>query len=145
MKYFFGFPFDPTSATDSGYDKQRFIEYLVEAEKFIDKSELLIADELWSFLLGKQNGVMDELIHVINTIATPAFMEKYNIVQDKNQGYESILSDWFLDTERFIFDNRDKLQGNSFRRIANQSIFKTDGSYNNKRYDLYTYLLSQQN
>lgn len=143
IKYFFGFPFDPTSSTYSGYDKQRFIEYLVEAEKFIDQSELLIADELWSFLLGEQNGVMDELIHIINTIATPAFMEKYKIVQEKDQGYENILSDWFLTTERFIFDNRDRLQGNSCRRISNQSIFKTDGSYNDKRYELYTSLISQ--
>lgn len=143
IKYFFGFPFDPTSSTYSGYDKQRFIEYLVEAEKFIDKSELLIADELWSFLLGEQSGVMDELIRVINTIATPAFMEKYNIVQDKTQGYENILSEWFLATERFIFDNRNKLQGNSFRKIANQSIFRTDGNYNDKRYELFTSLISQ--
>lgn len=143
IKYFFGFPFDPTSSTYSGYDKQRFIEYLVEAEKFIDKSEILIADELWSFLLGEQNGVMDELIHIINTIATPEFMEKYSTIQDKKQGYENILSDWFLTTERFIFDNRNRLQGNSFRKIANQCIFKTDGSYNDKRYELYMSLISQ--
>ena len=143
IKYFFGFPFDPTSSTYSGYDKQRFIEYLVEAEKFIDKSELLIADELWSFLLGEQNGIMDELIQIINTIATPAFMEKYSTIQDKKQGYEDILSDWFLATERYIFDNSDRLQGDSFRKIANQSIFKTDGSYNDKRYELYMSLISQ--
>lgn len=144
IKYFFGFPFDPTSSTYSGYDKQRFIEYLVEAEKFIDQSELLIADELWSFLLGEQNGVMDELIHIINTIATPAFMEKYNMVQNKSQGYENILSDWFLTTESFIFDNKNRLQGDSYRKIANQSIFKTDGCYNDKRYELYTFLISQR-
>ncbi|MBO4778251.1 MAG: TdeIII family type II restriction endonuclease [Bacteroidales bacterium] len=143
IKYFFGFPFDPTSSTYSGYDKQRFIKYLVEAEKFIDQSELLIADELWSFLLGEQNGVMDELIHIINTIATPEFMEKYSTIQDKKQGYENILSDWFLTTERFIFDNRNRLQGNSYRKIANQSVFKIDGSYNDKRYELYTSLISQ--
>lgn len=143
IKYFFGFPFDPTSLKDSGYDKQRFIEYLVEAEKFIDKSELLIADELWSFLLGEQGGVMDELISIINTIATPEFMDKYSTIQDKKQGYENILSEWFMTTERFIFDNSNKLQGNSFRKIANQNIFKIDGSYNDKRYDLYTYLISQ--
>ena len=143
IRYFFGFPFDPTSSTDSGYDKQRFIKYLVEAEKFLDQSEFLIADELWSFLSGEQNGVMDELIHIINTIATPAFMEKYNTIQDKKQGYEDILSEWFLTTERFIFDNINRLQGNSFRKIVNQGIFKTDGSYNDKRYELYTSLISQ--
>lgn len=142
IKYFFGFPFDPTSLTYSGYDKQRFIKYLVEAEKFIDQSEILLADELWSFLLGEQNGVMDELIHIINTIATPEFMKKYSTIQDKKQGYENILSDWFLTTERFIFDNKNRIQGNSFKKIANQGVFKTDGSYNNKRYELYTHLVS---
>jgi hypothetical protein len=86
---------------------------------------------------------MDELIHIINTIATPAFMEKYSTIQDKKQGYEDILSDWFLPTERYIFDNSDRLQGDSFRKIANQSIFKTDGSYNDKRYELYMSLISQ--
>lgn len=142
IKYFFGFPFDPTSLTYSGYDKQRFIKYLVEAEKFIDQSEILLADELWSFLLGEQNGVMDELIHIINTIATPEFMKKYSTIQDKKQGYENILSDWFLTTERFIFDNKNRIQGNSFKKIANQGVFKTDGSYNNKRFELYTHLVS---
>ena len=143
IKYFFGFPFDPTSLTYSGYDKQRFIKYLVEAEKFIDQSEILLADELWSFLLGEQNGVMDELIHIINTIATPEFMKKYSTIQDKKQGYENILSDWFLTTERFIFDNKNRIQGNSFKKIANQGVFKTDGSYNDKRYELYMSLISQ--
>lgn len=144
IKYFFGFPFDPTSTTISGYDKQRFIEYLVEAEKFIDQSELLIADELWSFLLGYPNGVMDELIYIINTIATPAFMNKYNSIQEKSQGYENILTEWFLSSEKYIFDNKNRID-NSLKRIANQSIFKTDGSYNNKRYDLFTHLVSQEN
>ena len=71
------------------------------------------------------------------------FMEKYSTIQDKKQGYENILSDWFLTTERFIFDNRNRLQGNSYRKIANQSVFKIDGSYNDKRYELYTSLISQ--
>lgn len=146
VKYFFGFPFDPTATTDSSYDKQRFIKYLVEAEKFIDKSELLIADELWSFLLGEENGVMDELIHIINTIATPLFMDKYTSVQEKTQGYENILTEWFLDSEKYIFDNQNRILSNSFKRIANQTIFKSydDGSYNHKRHDLYTYLIQQE-
>mgnify|MGYP003410211545 FL=1 len=93
--------------------------------------------------MGEQNGVMDELIHIINTIATPEFMKKYSTIQDKKQGYENILSDWFLTTERFIFDNKNRIQGNSFKKIANQGVFKTDGSYNDKRYELYMSLISQ--
>ena len=142
INYFFGFPFDPTSTTDTGYDKNRFIKYLVEAEKFIDPSELLISDELWSFLLGETNGVMDELISIINVIATPSFMDKYNSIQNKTQGYADILQEWFLATEYYIFENSEHICGNVNKRIANQSIFKTDGSYNEKRYELYAHLIS---
>lgn len=144
VKYFFGFPFDPTSETSSNYNKNRFIQYLVEAEKFIDESELLIADELWSFLLGVDYGAMDELIRIINTIATPNFMNKYNSVQNKTHGYEDILAEWFLTSEYYIFENRHRIT-DSYRRLASQNIFKTDGSYNEKRYALYTYLISHQN
>lgn len=140
VKYFFGFPFDPTAMSESEYDKKRFIDSLVEAEKFIDPSELLIADELWSFLLGRERGVMDELLQLINTIATPFFMDKYNSIQNKAKGYEGILTEWFLNTERYIFDNKNRVQGNGDKRIFNQNIFKTDGSYNQRRYDLYMHL-----
>ena len=139
IKYYFGFPFDPTSSTDAGYDKTRFINYLVEASKFIDPSEMLLADELWSFLLGVKSGVMSELLNIINTIATPQFMEKYEAIQDKTVGYENILNEWFLESERFIFDHTDKIP-DTYKRIARQSIFKTDGSYNERRFELYSYL-----
>ena len=145
IRYYFGFPFDPTSTTDSGYDKHRFIKYLVEAEKFIDQSELLIADELWSFLLGVDEGVMDELISIINTIATPEFMDKYNIIQDKADGYERILNEWFLVSECYIFENLNRISERSQLRVANQNIFKTDGSYNERRRDLFTSLVAVQN
>lgn len=144
INYFFGFPFDPTSLTDTGYDKNRFINYLVEAEKFIDSSEILIADELWSFLLGEQNGVMDELINIINRIATPAFMDKYNSIQNKSQGYADILQEWFLASEYYIYENSYRIEGTTNKRIANQCVFKTDGNYNEKRYELYSYLISNQ-
>ena len=139
IKYYFGFPFDPTSSTDTGYDKTRFINYLVEASKFIDPSEMLLADELWSFLLGVKSGVMSELLNIINTIATPQFMEKYESIQNKSVGYENILNEWFLESECFIFDHTDKIP-NTYKRIARQSIFKTDGSYNERRSDLCSYI-----
>ena len=136
IKYYFGFPFDPTSTSDTEYDKSRFIDYLVEAEKFIDKDEILIADGLWSFLLGKESGVMAELLNIINTIATPSFMDKYNSIQNKDTGYDSILTEWFLDSEHTIFENRNRFTEKSYIRIKNQNIFNTDGSYNNKRLEL---------
>ena len=139
IKYYFGFPFDPTSSTDTGYDKTRFINYLVEASKFIDPSEMLLADELWSHLGGASSGVMSELLHIINTIATPQFMGKYEAIQDKTVGYENILNEWFLVSEYFIFNNADRIP-NTHKRIARQSIFKTNGSYNVRRFELYAYL-----
>ena len=139
IKYYFGFPFDPTSSTDIGYDKTRFINYLVEASKFIDPLEMLLADELWSFLLGASSGVMSELLNIINTIATPQFMEKYEAIQNKTVGYETILNEWFLESECFIFNNSSRIP-NAYNRIARQFIFKTDGSYNERRFELYSYL-----
>ncbi len=139
IKYYFGFPFDPTSSTDTGYDKTRFINYLVEASKFIDPSEMLLADELWSFLLGVSSGVMSELLTIINTIATPQFMEKYETIQNKSVGYENVLNEWFLESECFIFNNSARIP-NSYKRIARQTIFKPDGSYRERRFELYSYL-----
>lgn len=136
IKYFFGFPFDPTSTTDTGYNKSRFIDYLVEAEKFIDKDEILIADELWSFLAGEESGVMAELLNIINTIATPSFMDKYNSIQNKSNGYDEILKEWYLYSEHLIFENQINIQGKSNIRIINQNIFTTDGSYNDRRLEL---------
>lgn len=139
VKYFFGFPFDPTANTDTGYDKMRFLKYLVEAEKFLDKEELLIADELWSYLAGSDN-TMDDILHIINTIATPEFMDKYdkiqsitpqNMAQNKN-----LLEEWFLFSELEILDKALTIKDVSMRKILNQRIFKTDGSYNDRRFRL---------
>ena len=136
IKYFFGFPFDPTATSDAEYNKTRFIKYLVEAEKFIDSSEILIADELWSFLLGVRQGAMGEILDIINRIATPRFMDKYNSIQNKSSSYETILSEWYLFSARKIFDRQGTITGESNKRLLNQNIFKSDGSYNEKRDDL---------
>lgn len=132
IKYYFGFPFDPTSDTNTGYDKNKFLNYLVEARKFIDQSELLIADEFWSFLLCRNSGVMQEILDIINTIATPDFMTKYNAIQNKTNGYEDILSEWYLFSEREIFDRRNNIDS-TLQRVLCLSIFNVDGSYNERR------------
>jgi len=64
IKYFVGFPFDPTSVTSTGYDKERFFNYLIEFKKFFAHGEVLIAGELWDFLSGNQN-TMEEMLDVI--------------------------------------------------------------------------------
>ena len=70
VKYIFGFPFDPTSESDTSYDKTRFLHYLVEAEKFIAHDDFLIADELWSFLASSK-GAMQEMLDIINNELMP--------------------------------------------------------------------------
>jgi len=64
IRFFLGFPFDPTSDTATGYDKERFFDYLIEFKKFFAHNEVLIAGELWDFLSGQQ-GTMDAILDVI--------------------------------------------------------------------------------
>lgn len=136
VNYIFGFPFDPTASEDVGYNKERFLKYLVEAEKFIAHEDFLIADELWSFLADSKNA-MQEILDIINAIATPEFMEKFEKIQAKETSSKEkreIFNDWFLYTEIEILDKVVETTKNS--RIYNQTIFKTDGSYNDNRLKL---------
>ena len=64
IKYYVGFPFDPTSATPTGFDKERFFNYLVEFKKFFSPEEILISAELWDHLSGERN-TMEEIFEII--------------------------------------------------------------------------------
>lgn len=137
IKYFFGFPFDPTSETDIGYDKRRFLEYLVEAKKFCDIDEILIGDELWSYLSGSED-TMSEILNIINVIATPNFMNLFNQIQDATvdnvENCRAIFQNWFMYSEITVLDKLSNLLSDrNQKRILNQRIFKTDGSYNNRK------------
>lgn len=137
VKYIFGFPFDPTAGENVTYDKARFLSYLVEADKFVAYEDFLIADELWSFLASEESGVMQEILDIINRIATPEFMDKFNQLQDKDTGIEekkAILAEWYLCSEVKIIETVEKTKKNC--RLYNQSIFKTDGTYNDRRLKL---------
>ncbi|OGI78654.1 hypothetical protein A3C57_01925 [Candidatus Nomurabacteria bacterium RIFCSPHIGHO2_02_FULL_33_12] len=65
IKFFVGFPFDPTSPKSTGYDKKRFFNYLIEFKKFFAEDEILIASEFWDFLSGSKN-TMEEILGVIS-------------------------------------------------------------------------------
>lgn len=69
VKFIIGFPFDPTSNTPTGYDKERFFDYLIEFKKFFAPEEVLIATELWDYLSGHQN-TMDDILGVISRTVT---------------------------------------------------------------------------
>lgn len=64
VKYFIAFPFDPTSETPTGHNKERFFDYLIEFKKFFAQEEVLIANEFWDYLSGGE-GTMEEILDVI--------------------------------------------------------------------------------
>ena len=136
IKYIFGFPFDPTATDNVNYDKKRYLHYLVEAEKFIAEEDFLIADELWSFL-ANSNNAMQEILEIINSIATPQFMNKFEALQNKTMSDEEkrkLFEEWFLYSELYIMDNIRRTPSNT--RLYNQCVFKNDGSYNIRRREL---------
>ena len=137
VRYIFGFPFDPTAYSDVTYDKSRFLDYLVEAEKFVAHDDFLIADEFWSFLADSSEGVMQEILDIINDIATPQFMKKFEKLQDNSTEADEkrqIFNEWHMYSEVKILDNVEMTKQNA--RVYNQAIFKTDGTYNTKRLTL---------
>lgn len=64
IKFFIGFPFDPTANKPTSYNKKRFFDYLIEFKKFFAADEVLIADELWDFLSGNKE-TMNDILNVI--------------------------------------------------------------------------------
>jgi hypothetical protein len=65
VKFYVGFPFDPTSDTPTGYNKERFMNYLIEFKKFFAPEEILIASELWDHLSGQKN-TMEQLLAIVS-------------------------------------------------------------------------------
>ncbi len=139
VKYYFGFPFDPTAAVDVEYDKNRFLTYLVEGDLFCDPAEVLLSDELWSYLSGVPD-TMSEILNIINRIATPNFMNLYNQIQDSTcdnrENCREIFELWCLDSEIRILQIDQSALNNAKKRIFNQKVFGTDGKYNNRREEL---------
>lgn len=64
IRFLVGFPFDPTADSATGYDKDRFIKYLIEFGKFFDPQEILLGPELWDFLSGQEE-TMESLLSLV--------------------------------------------------------------------------------
>ena len=64
IRFFIGFPFDPTASSFLDYDKDRYLNYLVEFKKYFDKDEILLGPELWDYLSGQEN-TMQEILDLI--------------------------------------------------------------------------------
>ncbi|MBQ3379618.1 MAG: TdeIII family type II restriction endonuclease [Clostridia bacterium] len=141
IKYYFGFPFDPTSDSDTGFCKESFMNSMIEFSKFCDGREILLADELWSYLSGEEN-TMQELLCIIRDIATIDFMEKLNIINNheniinNTKLYREIAKQWFLVDEVCIANNIGNLIASNRREIiknVNNCPFDINGKYNLRR------------
>ena len=147
IKFYIGFPFDPTvnSETESStsFDKNRFFSSIINMNKYFDHNETLVASELWDFLSDERN-TMEEILEIINTIATPDFLQKFHLLQDNskrtNAEYVSQLIEWNLFSEKELIENDTMLQPNLItsilKRNYNKIAFDKDGKYNWERYNI---------
>jgi hypothetical protein len=145
IHFFFGFPFDPTvnpaNENVTSYNKTRFLHSIVNANKFVAQNEVLVASELWDFLSGEEN-TMEEILAIINTIATTGFLSKFHLLQDNtkrnSQEYTNQLREWNLLSELQLVENENIIKNNldkKSERIFNKMAFDKDGKYNWERYN----------
>ncbi len=146
IKFFMGFPFDSTVDSENdpvtSYDKTRFLSQIINMNKYFDPTETLIASELWDFLSGQTN-TMEEILGIINVISTTEFLKKFreitNPVNRSDEGYLSILNNWFLFSEKEIVENDALIQerirdDRSMTRIYSKCPFDSKGNYCFDRY-----------
>jgi hypothetical protein len=112
--------------------------------------EVLVANELWDFLSGDSN-TMEQILEIINAIATPEFINKYHYLNNTSnrlndtENYNNLLKKWFLFREIDLLNNNaiilQKVRDNTkSTKILNQPVFK-DGEYNSNRYDFLKQLI----
>ena len=139
--YFFGFPFDPTAPTDTGSNKENFMENMIEFSKFCAPEDILLADELWSFLSGEPN-TMAEILNIIKDISDASFSDDFSFlcsahsIQSDPKRYRRIVSKWHLCEEVKFVDRWNDIDASTQRDIIkykNASPFGEDGRYNEKR------------
>jgi hypothetical protein len=109
IKFFIGFPFDPTVNLSNGesatsYEKERFFATIIDMSRFFAHDETLVANELWNFL-SDDTDTMQQILDIINVIATTDFQDKYDFLNEpqnrKNEWtrYLQQLNEWNLFSE----------------------------------------------
>ena len=153
VRFYIGFPFDPTvnpaNEDITGYNKPRFLNSIINMDKYFDNEETLIASELWDFLSGTEN-TMNEILEIINTISTTNFFTKYLLLRDNTKRntleYCIQLQEWNLFSEKLLIDHNDllqlKLTTSNLIRKFNLTTFDSKGNYNWDRYDTLKRLIS---
>jgi hypothetical protein len=153
IHFFFGFPFDPTvnpaNENVTSYNKTRFLHSIVNANKFVAQNEVLVASELWNFLSGEEN-TMEEILAIINTIATTNFLSKFHLLQEntkrKTSEYLTQLTEWNLVSEKELIENDDAIKTKlniKSTRIYNKMMLDKDGKYNWDRYNVLKNILNK--
>lgn len=153
IHFYIGFPFDPTvnPALESvtSHNKTRFLNSIINMNKYFHPSETLIANELWDLLSGQPN-TMEDILDIINTISTTSFPEKFQLLSDNalrtTPQYLAQLIEWELVSEIELINNNDiiidRIDGDkTLTRTYNKSAFDSKGNYNFERYTVLKSLL----
>jgi hypothetical protein len=148
IRFFLGFPFDPTvnpeNESVTSFNKQRFIDSVINLNKYFHRDEILIANELWNLLSGQEE-TMESILDIINCISTTSFLQKFQLLVDNSKrttnAYRQQLSEWNLVSELELVDNNaallPKIRGNTtLTRIYNKTAFDGQGNYNIARYNV---------
>ena len=156
IKFYIGFPFDPTVnptlESPTSFNKERFLNSIINMKKYFHPDETLIASELWNYLSGTEN-TMEEILEIINAIATTTFIEKFQIICNKENKaeseYRTLLREWNLFSEIKLIDNDDVIKrgvqnDKNLIRIYNKNPFNSKGSYDFERYLILNELLTSQ-
>ena len=146
IKFYIGFPFDPTVNPSiesvTAFNKTRFLGSIINMTKYFDSDETLLASELWDLLSGQQN-TMEDILQIINTIATTSFEKNFNYLTDNTKRvtpqYRNQLEEWNLFSEIELFDNYDSIikaiEGDKkLTRIYNRTMLDGKGNYDFERY-----------
>ena len=138
INFFIAFPFDSTADKDTGYDKNIFLNSIINMKKSFCNDEVLLAAEFWDYISDEKD-TMQEILNVINSIATIDFMKNFQFIQDiqnKNrQKYKNILEEWYLYNELRILENYKQIEekiknDKKLLRIFYKSPFGNNGKYN---------------
>ena len=146
INFFIAFPFDPTATQDIEYDKDRFLNSIINMKKSFCNDEVLLSAEFWNYI-SDNNNTMQEILNIINSIATTDFIQNFQFIQDKQNieqnpdKYKEILENWYLYNELRIFNNYDEVKkrvkiDKKLLRIFNKSPFDNKGKYNIDRQNI---------
>jgi Type II restriction endonuclease, TdeIII len=150
IEYFLGFPFDPTSDSDVGYDKSRFLASIVNGRKYFAESEVLLAGEMWDYFSGEKRTI-ESMLRIINDIATPEFEGQYDFLNNPDnrtrdsRRYLEITRSWRLVSEAEFVQNdtiiRNHLTSNTDQRNYSKPPFNSKGEYDLSRQQYLLHLL----